>query len=91
MSKLEQFNEVIILAATYFNFLYSDGLLLTKYPESELAVKNTILAQDVAWAHIALIALIIGVNMIAMLLIQAMFIKRKVRLFYAKLRFMKKQ
>jgi len=84
MNWLETFNEYIILASTYFLFLYTDGMLLVKLPTSAEQVKDQEMLTNVGYGHASLLGIIVAVNMVVMLVVQVSAIIRKIKLFCLK-------
>ena len=90
MNWLETTNEFIVLVSTYFMFMYTDGLLLTEHPAIEDLVKDEVTMEQVGWGHTALLGLIVAINMVVMVIVQAYSIHRKVKLWCLKRAFKKK-
>ena len=70
MSRLELFNEYMILTSCYFMYIYSDGLLMMPNPDpnedGQIADKETM--WTIAWFQIAFMGVLVAANLVVMLM-----------------------
>lgn len=85
MRWLETTNEFLVLQNTYFLFIYSSGFILKFEPQTvDLMVKDFDFQEDVGWAHVAHLGLLIFINMVVMLVASISGMIRKIKLFFLK-------
>ena len=85
MSRLETTNEFLVLTSTYFLFVYSDGFLLMAQKElPDELVKDWGAQEELGWAHVSLLGVLVIINMAVMLTAQVSDVARKIKLFFLK-------
>lgn len=83
MNLMEIANETLVIIMSYYLFLYSDGLILTKspfYPEEQEMVKDYEMQTKVGWSHVGLLGMLLAFNIAIMLVVQIAGLKRKVKI-----------
>ena len=85
MNRLETVNEFLVLMATYFLIMYSNGFLLKEDPRLvDIKVKDWEAQEFHGWFHVGHLGILVALNMTVMLVVQIASIIRSVKLSYHK-------
>ena len=91
MNRLEKANEFLILVATYFLIIYSNGFLLKEDPRLvDIQMKDWEAQEFQGWFHVGHLGILVTLNMTVMLVVQITSIIRLVKLSYSKMLHRKK-